>query len=157
MNATTANGQSYVVFPLGDRRFALPTADIVELSRYGQVQKFPHTSPELEGVLVRRGRILPVWNLASSLDDCMEVTTKIWLITKCNFTGDELTAIPVSGECQMFQAQSLLKSSETPGRALGILMIDDQPIEVLDLRRLRAENDLQDSDKAQTEEAGKKS
>lgn len=156
MSATAANFQSYVVFPLGDRRFALPTSDVVELSRYGQVQKFPHTSPELDGVLVRRGEIMPVWNLARSLDGCKEVAAKIWLITKCNFAGDELTAIPVSGECQMFQARSLLTSSETPSRAFGSLMMEDQPIEVLDLKRLRAKDDVQDSRKAQTEEEGKK-
>ena len=156
MSATAVNFQSYVVFPLGDRRFALPTADVVELSRYGQVQEFPHTSPELDGVLVRRGQILPVWNLARTLDDCMEVAPKIWLITKCNFTGDELTAIPVSGECQMFQAQSQLESSETPSRALGILMMDDQAIEVLDLKRLREDGDSQKSRNAQSEAEGKK-
>ena len=55
MSPTTSGPESFVVFPLGGRRFALPTTDVVELSRTGTVQKFPHTSPVMVGILVRRG------------------------------------------------------------------------------------------------------
>ena len=155
MSARVTNGQSYVVFPLGDRRFALPTADVVELSRSGRVQKFPHTSSALEGVLVRRGEVLPVWNLARTLVGCPDMIQKMWLVTRCNFSGEELTAIPVSGECQMVQAQTLLPSQDTSGRAQGVIMMDNHPIEVLDVQRLRTDGGLQDSGKAPREEKGK--
>jgi chemotaxis signal transduction protein len=156
MSAAATVGPSYVVFPLGERRFALPTADVVELTRHGRIQEFPHTSTALDGVLVRRGEVLPVWNLARSLEGCSEFETRMWLVTRRNFETDELTAIPVSGECQMFPAPALHTSSETPSRALGILIVDDQPIEVLDLRRLRADGDLRDSENTQSDEEGKK-
>ncbi len=156
MSAAVTHGQSYVVFPLGARRFALPTADVVELSRSGRVQKFPHTSPALEGVLVRRGEVLPVWNLARTLVGCEDAVQKMWLVTRCNFSGEELTAIPVSGECQMVQTQTLHPSQDTPGRTLGIIMMENQPIEVLDLQRLRTDPGLRDSGKAPREEEGKK-
>ena len=125
--------ESFVVFPLGGRRLALPTSDVVELSRTGSVHLFPHTTPALLGVLLRRGEILPVWDLAQTLLGSEEPTLKYCLVTRHNFAGAERTAIPVSGECQMVHSEMLPPPEDSATYVRGVLLLDGQPIEVLDL------------------------
>lgn len=137
MSGTVPARASFVVFPLDRRRFALPTADVVELARAGQVQTFPHTTPGLEGVLLRRGEILPVWELAASLGTDPGAR-KFWLITRRNFAAEEPTAIPVSGECQMLRAEVAAPPEGAPAYVSGVLSIEDQLVEVLELPRLAA-------------------
>lgn len=133
MSENTANRQSFVVFPLGARRFALPTADVVELSHTGFVQTFLQTTPGLLGVLVRRGEILPVWDLAPVLLDGAEAPRKYWLITRRNFAADEVTAIPVSGECEMLHSEIQPPPEGAAPQVRGVLLLDGDPVEVLDL------------------------
>lgn len=139
MNTQTQAPETFVVFPLGARRFALPTSDVVELSRTGVVQKFPHTTPGMSGILVRRGEILPVWDLAETLLGPGKAALKYWLVTRHTFAGEageELTAVPVSGECQMLHSAMLPAPAESAAHVRGVLSLDDQLVEVLDLSRL---------------------
>jgi chemotaxis signal transduction protein len=136
MSITAPGRESFVVFPLGVRRFALLTSDVVELSRAGLVQTFPHTTPGVTGVLVRRGEILPVWDVAEALLGSESVTKRFWLVTRRHFAGEEPTAIPVSGECQMLRAEMLPPPEGSAGHVRGVLVLEDQPVEVLDLARL---------------------
>ena len=136
MIQTTSGPESYVVFPLGGRRFALPTADVVELSRSGMVQKFPHASPGMAGILVRRGETLPVWDVGCKLLGPGKAPSKYWLVTRRNFTGEEWTAIPVSGECQMCNSSMLSPPEGSAAHVRGVLPLDDKFVEVLDLAHL---------------------
>lgn len=136
MSPNTSTPDSFVVFPLGERRLALPASDVVELSRTGSVHLFPHTTPALVGVLVRRGEILPVWDLAQTLLGSEEPTLKYCLITRRNFAGEEWTAIPVSGECQMLRSELLPPPEGAASYVRGILLLDGQSIEVLDLAEM---------------------
>lgn len=135
MSAAIHGQESFVVFPLGSRLFALPTTDVIELSRDGQLQAFPHTTPVLGGILVRRGEILPVWDLASRLRIEMG-PSKFWLVTRRNFAAEEPTAVAVSGECQMLRSEMLPPPEGSADYVRGILSVFEQPIEVLDLARL---------------------
>lgn len=130
--------ESYVIFPLGARRFALPTTDVVELTRAGLVQKFPHTTPGLTGVLMRRGEVLPVWDVRPTLPGPGKETLKYWLVTRRNFAGEELTAIPVSGECQMLSVEMLPPPPGSAPHVRGVLPVENQRVEVLDLAKLVA-------------------
>jgi len=136
MKLLAPNGGSFVVFPLGGRHFALPTTEVLELARNGEVQSFPHTTPALEGVLVCRGEILPVWDLAHTLLGSNYTARKFWLVTRRNFAGEERTAVPVSGECQMFTAEMLPPPEGSAAYVQGVLSWQNQTIEVLDLARL---------------------
>jgi chemotaxis signal transduction protein len=138
VNGTLPAQLSFVVFSLGERRFALPTSEVIELSRYGEVQKFPHTTPALEGVMVRRGQILPVWTIARSLPGSTDMARRFWLVTRRNFAAEEKTAIPVSGECQMLHAEMSAPPEGSPAHVCGILRLEGQAIEVLDLRQLES-------------------
>ena len=59
--------QSFVLLRLGERRFALAANQIAELVAPSRVFRFPHRTPEVEGVILRRGRVLPVCDVAENL------------------------------------------------------------------------------------------
>jgi len=138
VNINITASESFVIFPLGPRRFALPTVDVVELTRTGFVQKFPHSTSGLTGVLMRRGDVLPVWDVSQILLGPAKVKLKYWLVTRRNFAGEELTAIPVSGECQMLNMEMQAVPPGSAQHVRGILPVDDHTVEVLDLSQMAA-------------------
>jgi chemotaxis signal transduction protein len=136
MSVSVAGKESVVVFPLGDQRFALPTADVVELSRPGVIQTFPHTTPGVMGVLVRRGEVLPVWDLARALLGTDDATRKFFLVVRRNFAGSEPTALLISGECQMLNAEVMPPPEGAAAHARGLLWLEGEAVEVIDIGRL---------------------
>src|SRR4051794_40317512 len=75
--------KSYVLFPLGEKRFALRAETVTELARPDSVQTFPHRTPLLTGVLVRRGRIVPVCDVAQGLGWPAGPGRKVFFILNC--------------------------------------------------------------------------
>src|SRR5207245_10132819 len=61
------DAQSFVLLHMRERRFALPANIVAELVPLGRIYTFPHTTPRIEGVLVRRGHIVPVCDFAQVL------------------------------------------------------------------------------------------
>jgi chemotaxis signal transduction protein len=59
--------QSFVLLRLGERRFAISANQIAELVAPSRVFRFPHRTPKLEGVILRRGRIVPVCDVSEML------------------------------------------------------------------------------------------
>ncbi len=136
---STAHTRQFVLFPLGKKRFAL-TADIVaELARPDRLQKFPHTTRLLAGVLVRRGHIIPVCDVAQVLVGTDAPARKFYLIATRRFGRTlELTALPVTGECELTHAEVLPPTSRLPEYVEGLLSLDDEIVEVIDLETLIA-------------------
>jgi chemotaxis signal transduction protein len=132
----TQQHESVVVFPLGNRRFALPTMDVVELFRQGAIQTFPHTTSGIAGVLVRRGEILPVWDVAQALIGADHTAQKYFLIVQRNFAGRERTAVLISGECQMLNAELAPPPGNAAAHVRGVFWMEGEEVEVLDLERL---------------------
>src|SRR5512136_1523192 len=94
--------KSYVLFPMGEKRFALPAEVVAELARPDHLQTFPHRTPLLAGVLVRRGRIVPVCDVAQVLLGPDAPPRKFFLIANCQVDSrQEWTAVPVTGECEL--------------------------------------------------------
>jgi hypothetical protein len=77
-----------------------------------------------------------VWDVAGVLLGPGKATSKYWLVTRRNSAGEEWTAIPVSGECQMIHSPMLPPPAGSAEHARGVLLVDDQFIEVIDLARL---------------------
>lgn len=128
---------SFVLFPIGKKRFALPAAMVTELAREDEPQTFPHTSPLLVGVLLRRGRIVPVCDVAPVLIGPEAPLRKFYLIANRSLScGDEWTAIPVSGECELTQAEMLPVTGQLPGYVSGLLALQEEIVEVLNLDQL---------------------
>ena len=58
---------SFVVFHVGKRRVALSRDCVAELIASPILFSFPHTTPLITGVALRRGRIVPVLDLGPGL------------------------------------------------------------------------------------------
>ena len=133
----SARPSSFVLFPIGKKRFALPAAAVTELARPDREQSFPHASKLLTGVLVRRGHIVPVCDVAPVLVGPDAPARKFYLIATRHFAdGSEWTAIPVTGECELTTTELLPPTGKLPKYVTGLLSLADTIIEVIDLERL---------------------
>lgn len=130
--------QSYVLFPLGEKRFALRAEYVTELARPDSVQTFPHLTALITGVLIRRSRIIPVCDVAPVLVGDAP-PRKYYLIAKRRF-GDrwELAAIPVTGDCELstVEMRPAPLMCKLPFYASGVLALDFEIVEVIDLDKL---------------------
>ena len=130
---------SFVLFPLGGKRFALPAEKVTELARPDRLQIFPHRTPMLAGVLVRRGRIVPVCDVAHALIGPDAPQRKFYLIASRQFDSrKEWTAIPVTGECELSSAEPQLPSSRLPDYVTAVLALENEIVQVLNLEKLIA-------------------
>jgi chemotaxis signal transduction protein len=137
---TEAPEKSFVLFPLGGKRFALPAEKVTELAKPDRLQTFPHRTPLLAGVLARRGRIVPVCDVAHVLIGPDVPARKFYLIANRNFeTRQELTAIPVSGECELSAGAPMPPDKGMPNYVSGVLSLDNETIPIIDLEQLIAQ------------------
>jgi chemotaxis signal transduction protein len=132
-----AEGRSFVLVALGGRRYALPAASVAELVAPGPLLTFPHTTPLVSGVLVRRGRIVPVYDIAQALIGPGGSPRKFYLIVAGAYgSGDEWIAIPVSGECELTRGEPLAPSQDLPPYISGLLPVGSENVQILDLEAL---------------------
>jgi purine-binding chemotaxis protein CheW len=68
------DAQQLVVFTLGAEQYALPIKQVQEIIRYKQPRSFTSTDYSVRGVINLRGRIIPVYDLASRLGASTELT-----------------------------------------------------------------------------------
>ncbi|HMC29894.1 MAG TPA: chemotaxis protein CheW [Candidatus Angelobacter sp.] len=128
--------KSYVLFPLGEKRFALPAETVTELARPDSVQTFPHRTPLLTGVLVRRGRIVPVCDVAQVLVGPAAPPRKFYLIANCKRDShQELTAVPVTGECELASAPRAPLTGREPQYISGLLAVGEEMIQIVALEK----------------------
>jgi chemotaxis signal transduction protein len=133
----TTRPNSFVLFPIGKKRFALPAGCVTELARPDREQTFPHTSKLLTGVLIRRGHIVPVCDVAPVLVGPDAPARRFYLIATRKFAdGDEWTAIPVTGECELCTTELLPPAGKLPKYVTGLLSLDNEIVEVVELERL---------------------
>jgi chemotaxis signal transduction protein len=134
---TLGGDKSYVLFPLGEKRFALPAETVTELARPDSVQTFPHRTPFLTGVLVRRGRIVPVCDVAQVLVGPDAPPRKFYLIANCKIgPRQELTAVPVTGECELASAARVPLVGKEPPYISGLLTLDGETVAIVALEKL---------------------
>ena len=129
--------KKFVLFPMGRKRFALPAEVVTELAQPDHLQTFPHTTAFLSGVLVRRGRVVPVFDMAQILVGANAPARKFYLIVTLKFGEDsEWTAVPVTGECELTSRELLPRAPRLPAYVTGLLDIGGEMVEVLDLKKL---------------------
>jgi chemotaxis signal transduction protein len=139
--AARQDEHSFVVFQMDGRRFALPAGDINELAPPVRLHTFPHTTPLLEGVIVRRGHIVPVYD-AAVLAGRKSVAHRFYLVARRGAGQPaEFAAIPVAGQCELVSGD-LLPAISRPDYVFGTIAIGSESIEVLDLEKLVASSSL---------------
>jgi chemotaxis signal transduction protein len=132
MNDTTR----FVTFPLGEERYALDSCQVKELVMPSRVYAFPHTMPSLEGVLVRRGTVIPVCDLRAAFGHGAEPS--FYVVAQCNYAGrTEIVAIPVSGNCELVQGERGEASGDVTFVA-GLLRTGGGTVPLLDLDQIVA-------------------
>jgi chemotaxis signal transduction protein len=129
--------ESFVLLRLSERRFALAAADIAELVAPSRVFRFPHQTKEVEGVVVRRGRIVPVIDVAARLLGKRLTNRRFYLIAQRRYTtGTEWIALPVTGDCELIFADMIPASEADLPHVAGWLSHNGDVIEVLNLNAL---------------------
>lgn len=130
---------SFVLVQVGDCRFALCASTIAELAPPLRLHMFPQTSPLVVGVILRRGRIVPVYDPSPLLTSRSPSAHRFYLIAHRSFGNTtELSAIPVSGECELVTGELQAPDTERPKYVSGILKSGEESLDVLDLGALLA-------------------
>ena len=100
--------RSFVLLRLGERRFAVSATQIAELVAPSRVFRFAHRTPKLEGVILRRGRIVPVCDVSEILLGKRWTSRRFYLIAVRNYGSQrEWVAVPVTGECELINAEMM--------------------------------------------------
>lgn len=129
--------QSFVLLRLGERRFAVSANQIAELVAPSRVFRFPHKTPKMEGVILRRGRIVPVCDVSEELLGKRLTSRRFYLIAARQYGAQrEWVAVPVSGECELISAEMTAAGESDAAHVAGWLSHDGDVIEVLDLDAL---------------------
>ncbi len=132
----TSDG-SFVLMQLGTRRFALPSDIVAELAPPVRLHSFPHSAPLLAGVIVRRGHVVPVYDVAPILLGRSASQHRFYLIALRDFGKvSEPSAIPVDGECELASAEIQPPDAGQPAYVSGRLTLGGESVDVLDLEAL---------------------
>lgn len=129
--------ESFVLLRVGERRFALRAEHIVELIAPSRVFRFPNRTAQLEGVILRRGKIIPVCDVSEHLVGSRMSARRFYLIGTRQFgTQKESVAIPVSGDCELINAEMTPRSESDSAHVGGWLSHGGDVIEILNLEAL---------------------
>lgn len=129
--------RSCVLLRLGERRFALAAEHVGELAAPSRVFRFAHRTPEIDGVILRRGRVVPVCDIAEKLSGKRLTQRRFYLIaTRQRGKSLDWVALPVSGECELIQADLTPAGASDSPHVAAWLSHGGEVIEVLNLNAL---------------------
>jgi chemotaxis signal transduction protein len=129
--------QSFVLLRLGERRFAVSAGQIAELVSPSRIFRFPHRTPKLEGVILRRGRIVPICDVSEMLLGKRLTSRRFYLIAVRNYgIQREWVAMPVTGECELINAEMIAAVESDAPHVAGWLSHGGDVIEILNLDTL---------------------
>jgi len=129
---------SFVVFQIGKRRVALSQNCVAELIASPVLFSFPHTSPLITGIVLRRGRIVPVMDLGPGILGEPSPLARFFLVVERQISNvSERCAIPVQGECELVSA-IMLPAAERENFVIGSLDLNEENIDILDLEKVIA-------------------
>jgi chemotaxis signal transduction protein len=132
--ATELELQSFVLLRLGERRFAVAANQIAELVAPSRVFQFPHRTERIEGVILRRGRIVPVCDVAKTLVGKTLIARRLYLVAVRHYgTQTEWVALPVTGECELINSEMTAAGESDAPHVAGWLSHDGDVIEVLNI------------------------
>lgn len=148
--AENSAASTFVLLQVGPRRFALPSHLVAELAPPVRLHTFPHTSALVAGVIVRRGRIVPVYDVAPVLLGTDSPAHRFYLIAQRKIgKSTEPSAIPLNGECELTSAEIHPPAAGCPHYFSGTLEIGFESVEVLDFDALVAHTPAAADDESQ--------
>src|SRR5260370_8163460 len=122
---------------LGERRVAVSAKQIAELVAASRVFRFAHHTPRLKGVIWRRGGIGRVCDVSEAMLGKRLTSRRFYLIAVRNYgTQREWIAIPVTGECELINAEMMAAVESDAPHVGGGASHDGDVIEVLNLDML---------------------
>jgi chemotaxis signal transduction protein len=131
------DARSCVLLRLGERRFALAAEHIAELVAPSRVFRFAHRTAEIDGVILRRGRVVPVCDVAERLTGKKLTSRRFYLVaTQKRGATLDWVALPVSGECELITADLTPAGESDSPHVAAWLSHDGEVIEVLNLDAL---------------------
>jgi chemotaxis signal transduction protein len=134
------DSHSCVLLRIAERTFALPADQVAELVAPSRIFRFPHLTKEIDGVILRRGRVVPVCDLAEKLTGKRLVSRRFYLIAWRQQVGTkETVALPVSGECELIRADLTPASPSDSPHVAAWLSYQGEVVEVLNLSALTPE------------------
>jgi chemotaxis signal transduction protein len=129
--------QSFVLLRLGERRFAVAASQTSELVAPSRIFRFPHRTPRLEGVILRRGRIVPVCDVAEMLLGKSLSSRRFYLVAVRRYgSKSEWVALPVTGDCELIAAEMTSAGESDAPYVAGWISHNGEVIEVLNLDAL---------------------
>lgn len=140
MSATMVpNANSFVLLHVGEHRVALPAGLVAELAPPVRLHTFPHTSKLVAGVIVRRGRIVPVYDVGRVLGGRNSSSQRFYLIARTQIgNASEFGAIPVNGECELATGEMQPPAMDRPAFVAGTIAVGEDSIDVLSIDGLAA-------------------
>jgi chemotaxis signal transduction protein len=128
---------SCVLLRLGERRFALTADQVAELAAPSRVFRFAHRTPEIDGVILRRGRVVPVCDVAERLTGKPLTNRRFYLIAaRRQANQTDWIAIPVSGQCELIQADLIPAAPADSPHVAAWISHGGEVIEILNLNAL---------------------
>lgn len=122
-----------VVFSLGEEEYALPITHVQEIIRYTEPRGVASQTPWIKGVISLRGKIVPVYDLASRLGlQASAEAHKIVIVE----SGDDMAGVIV-GDVQEVLTVTTQELDEVPtagaaGCIQAIAKVDDRLVVLLD-------------------------
>lgn len=131
------DNRSCVLLRLGERRFALAADQVAELAAPSRIFRFAQRTPEIDGVILRRGRVVPVCDIAEKLVGKKLTQRRFYLIaTRRHGNTLDWIALPVSGECELIQADWTPAGPLDSPHVAAWLSHNGEVIEVINLHAL---------------------
>lgn len=129
--------RSCVLLRLGERRFALAADQVAELAAPSRIFRFAQRTTEIDGVILRRGRVVPVCDIAEKLIGKKLSQRRFYLIaTRRHGPALDWIALPVSGECELIQADLTPAGPADSPHVAAWLSHNGEVIEVINLYAL---------------------
>ena len=140
----TEFAHQYLTFTLNKRTFAIPLAQIAEITNNLELNYMPHMPKGVEGLLNLRGNVLPVINLRTRMGlppiDTKDFENILLLDFDNHRTGilvDQVESVITATQDQITPASLLLAGPEG-GWASGFVILQDRVVVILDARLLTA-------------------
>ena len=129
--------RSCVLLRLGERRFALDAAQVAELAAPSRIFRFAQRTQQIDGVILRRGRVVPVCDIAEKLIGKKLTQRRFYLIaTRRHGKALDWIALPVSGECELIQTDWTPAGPADSPHVAAWLSHNGEVIEVINLNAL---------------------